>query len=160
MTEIVQGTLRMLGDRILLKPLDWDASRTIIAIRHGRPVRGEVIAVGPGCYPNRYRTGKKDGKDYRKSYATKGFRPTEVKPGDIIELGGLNIFDGQGYIYQEVVIGTETHLIVSEKDVAGVRDDVTPQKRSQSRYIAPSAWETNVDWAYERHMAEALDGRS
>lgn len=124
MTEIVHGTLRMMGDRILLRPLDWDASKTIIAIRHGRPVRGEVVAVGPGCYPNRYKTGQKDGKDYRKSYATKGFRPTEVKPGDIVELGGLNVFDGKGYMYQEVVVGTELHLIVSEKDVACVRDDV------------------------------------
>lgn len=125
MTEIVNGSLRMLGDRILLKPLDWDASKTIIAIRHGRPVRGEVKAVGPGCYPNRYRTGSKDGKDWRKSYATKHFRPTDVKVGDIVELGGLNVFDGKGYIpLLEVMIGTEPHIICSEKDVAIVRDDL------------------------------------
>ncbi len=131
MTEIVQGSLRMLGDRILLKPLEWDASKTVVAIRHGRPVRGEVIAVGPGCYPNRYQSGKRDGKDFRKSYATKAFRPTEVKPGDIVELGGLNIFDGQGYIYQEVVISNELHLICSEKDVAVVRDDLVSPTRLQ-----------------------------
>lgn len=124
MTEIVTGSLRMMGDRILLKPLEWDASKTIIAIRHGRPVRGEVIAVGPGAYPKRYRSGKRDGKDFRKSYETKTFRPTEVKPGDIVELGGLSTFDGAGYIFQEVLIGNEVHLICQEADVAVVRDDL------------------------------------
>lgn len=124
MTEIITGSLRMMGDRILLKPLEWDASKTIIAIRHGRAVRGEVIAVGPGTYPKRYRSGKRDGKDFRKSYETKAFRPTEVKPGDIVELGGLNIFDGKGYIYQEVTIANELYLICQEADVAVVRDDL------------------------------------
>lgn len=131
MTEIVNGSLRMLGDRILLKPLDWNGesvhgSGSMIHVeRHGRPLRGEVKAVGPGCYPNRYRTGTQDGKDWRKSYATKHFRPTEVKIGDIVELGGLNVFDGKGYIpLLEVMIGTELHIICSEKDVAIVRDDM------------------------------------
>lgn len=141
MTDIVNGSLRMLGDRILLKPLDWNGESVhgegsmIHVERRGRPVRGEVMAVGPGCYPNRYKSGTKDGKDFRKSYATKAFRPTEVKIGDIVELGGLNVFDGKGYIYQEVMIGTELHLICSEKDVACVRDDEMPVHFSHSHSI-------------------------
>jgi len=128
MTEIVKGSLRMLGDRILVKPMEWDASRVIHAIRYGRPVRGRVVAVGPGCYPNRYRTGKRDGKPWRKSYATKIFIPTEVKPGDIVEVGGLNVFDGKGYFpLWEGLIDNELHLIYSEKDVAIVRDDLSDQ---------------------------------
>lgn len=141
MTEIVTGSLRMLGDRILLKPLDWDASKTIIAIRHGRPVRGEVKAIGPGCYPNRYQSGKRDGKDFRKSYATKAFRPTEVKVGDIVELGGLNVFDGKGYIpLLEVMVGTELHIICSEKDVACVRDDLRIRTPMPDASWRPSAY--------------------
>jgi co-chaperonin GroES (HSP10) len=121
MTEIVNGTLRMTGDRILLKPLDWDASKTVIAIRHGRPVRGEVVAVGPGHNPLKYKAnamGRKGLIDY-----SKHFRPTEVKPGDIVELGGLNQFDGQGYQFPEVVLNGVTHIICSERDVCIVRDD-------------------------------------
>lgn len=122
MTDIVNGSLRMLGDRILLKQLEWDASKIIIAIRKGRAVRGEVVSVGPGCYPKKYKSGPKGPRslmDY-----SKRFQRTELKPGDIVELGGLNIFDGQGYSFPEVLIGTERHIIVQEADVAIVRDDL------------------------------------
>jgi co-chaperonin GroES (HSP10) len=121
-TPLVTGSLRMMGDRILLKPLEWDASKIIIAVRHGRAVRGEVIAVGPGCYPKKYKAGPKGPRslmDY-----SKRFQRTELKPGDIVELGGLNVFDGQGYMFPEVLIGTERHIIVQEADVAVVRDDL------------------------------------
>lgn len=120
MTEIVNGSLRMMGDRILLKPLDWKGSDVIVAIRHGRPVRGEVVAIGPGKWVKRYVSGKRDGKDFRKSYETKVFLKTELKPGDIVNLGGLATFDGAGYIFQEVVVGTETMLMCQEADVAVV----------------------------------------
>ena len=121
MTEVVNGTLRMTSDRILLKPLDWDASKTIIAIRHGRPVRGEVIAVGPGHNPIKYKPnalGKKAKMDY-----SRHFRPTEVRPGDIVELGGLNQYDGKGYQFTEVIYNGTPHLICAERDVCIVRDD-------------------------------------
>jgi len=122
MTEIVNGQLRMMGDRILLKPLEWDASKIIIAIRHGRAVRGEVVAVGPGCHPKKYKPGPKGPRSLM-DYA-KRFQPTELKPGDIVELGGLNVFDGKGYMFPEVMVGTERHIIVQEADVAIVRDDL------------------------------------
>lgn len=110
--------LRMLGDRVLLRPLDWDASKTIIAIRHGRPVRGEVVAVGPGSNPKKYKAGPRGPRslmDY-----SRHFRPTEVKVGDIVELGGLNVFDGQGYEFPEVWVGNVKHIVVQEADIAGV----------------------------------------
>jgi co-chaperonin GroES (HSP10) len=121
MTEVINGTPRMLGDRILLKPLDWDASKTIIAIRHGRPVRGEVVAVGPGIHPVSKRTNLPNGQ--KRVDFSKRFRPTEVKVGDIVELGGLNQFDGQGYQFPEVVVNGHTHIVVTERDVCGVRTD-------------------------------------
>jgi co-chaperonin GroES (HSP10) len=121
-TEIVNGTMRLLSDRILLKPLDWDASKTIIAIRHGRPVRGEVVAVGPGHNQIKYRPnalGKKAKMDY-----SRHFRPTEVKPGDIVELGGLNAYDGKGFAFTEVIYNGVLHLLCQERDVCIVRDDL------------------------------------
>lgn len=106
--------LRLTGDRILLRPLEWDASKIIVAIRRGRAVRGEVIAVGPGRYPKKY------AKDRSKYTLSRHFLPTEVKPGDVVELGGLNVFDGNGYMFPEVVIGTERLLLCQEQDVAVV----------------------------------------
>jgi hypothetical protein len=52
------------------------------------------------------------------------FQPTEVKPGDIVELGGLNQFDGQGYQFTEVFLNGVRHLVCSERDVVIVRDDL------------------------------------
>lgn len=129
MAEVVNGTLRLLGDRIVVKPMEWDASKIVIAIRHGRPVRGRIMAVGPGCNPKKYR---KDVQGNRKSFEySRHFRPTEVKVGDVVELGGLNIFDGKGYQFDEIILNGEHCLICSEKDVAVVRDDQHSETESQ-----------------------------
>lgn len=120
MAEVITGNLRMRGDRILLKPLQWDTATTVVAIRHGRPVRGEVIAVGPGIHPVSKRTNTNDGR--RRVDFSKRFQPTEVQPGDVVELGGLNIFDGHGYDFPEVIVNGEKHIIVTERDVCGIRD--------------------------------------
>jgi co-chaperonin GroES (HSP10) len=106
--------LRLLRDRILLKPLDWKPSEIVEVIRHGRPVRGEVIAIGAGTHKRTY---AKDRKSFKEG---KHFIPTELKPGDVVELGGLNVFDGRGYAFPEVIIGTERHIICQEQDVAMV----------------------------------------
>jgi co-chaperonin GroES (HSP10) len=121
LAEVIIGQLRMLGDRILLKPLEWDTNTTIHAIRHGRPVRGEVIAIGPGLHPVSKRTKLADGRQ-RIDFA-KRFQATEAKPGDVVELGGLNIFDGKGYEFPEVIVNGVKHLIVTERDVCGIRSD-------------------------------------
>jgi hypothetical protein len=109
--------VRMMGDRILLRPLPWKPSEVIDVVRHGRALRGEVMAVGKGHNPLKYRTrgDKTKTMDY-----SKHFRPVDVKVGDIVEVGGLNVFDGEGYQFPEVLVGTETMLVCSERDVAGV----------------------------------------
>ncbi len=112
--------LRMLGDRILLRPLPWEPSKVIEVVRHGRALRGEVVRVGPGIHPICKRVAQADGRK-RVEYS-RHFRPTEVKVGDVVELGGLNIFDGQGYQFTEVLVGNETMLVCSERDVAMVID--------------------------------------
>jgi co-chaperonin GroES (HSP10) len=127
MTEIINGTLRMTGDRILVKPLDWNGASVhgegsrIQVVRKGNAVRGVVVSVGPGHNPIKYKPnamGKKAKMDY-----SRHFRPTEVKPGDVVELGGLNQFDGNGYQFTEVLYNGERHLICTERDVAMVRED-------------------------------------
>lgn len=112
------GQVRMLGDRILLRPLAWKPSEILEVVRRGRTLRGEVMAIGPGMHPIKYRPhpdGKRKIADYRKR-----FRPTEVKVGDVVELGGLNVFDGQGYAFPEVIVGIETMIVCTERDVAVV----------------------------------------
>jgi hypothetical protein len=111
--------VRMIGDRILLRPLAWKPSDVLDVVRHGRTLRGEVMAIGPGHNPLKYKTrgDKTKTMDY-----SKHFRPVDVKVGDIVELGGLNVFDGQGYQFPEVIVGTETMIVCTERDVAGVVD--------------------------------------
>ena len=127
--EIINGTIRLLGDRILLRPLEWDASKIIIAIRHGRPVRGEILAVGPGHNPIKYRDGRSK-MDY-----SKRFRPTQVRVGEIVELGWLNAFDGQGFQFQDVLYNGVKCIICTERDVAIVRDDEAAPAMIPTRYM-------------------------
>lgn len=115
--DVVTGTLRMTEDRILLRPLEWDhGCEHILVVRHGRAVRGEVLAVGPG----RWQTFRRNNKLYQ----SKLFRPTVVKIGEVVELGGLNIFDGKGYQFPAVIVNGEKCIVVTERDVALVRDDM------------------------------------
>jgi hypothetical protein len=123
--EIINGTIRLLEDRMLLRPLEWDASKIVIAIRHGRPVRGEVKAIGRGHYPIQYREGHDSQGNWSrraKMVRSKHFRPTEVKVGDVVELGGLGAFDGQGYKFDEILYNGEKCLLCTERDVALVRE--------------------------------------
>ncbi|MDE2104108.1 MAG: hypothetical protein KGL39_43120 [Patescibacteria group bacterium] len=107
--------LRPLRDQIIVRPLQWEPSRTIqIAGDTRGTLRGEVVAVGPGTYPWCY------SKDRSKRWESKQFRPTQVKVGDIVELGGLEI---DGYLFQKIVIGNELHVICREEDICGIRDN-------------------------------------
>jgi len=92
MSVVVNGTLRLIGDRILVRPLKWEPSKILEVVRYGRPLRGEVVAVGPGAHPKKYKDGPK-GKRSLMDYS-RHFRPNDVKVGEIVEFGGLNIFDG------------------------------------------------------------------
>ena len=109
--------LRMTRDHILVRPTEAIESQHIIAQWDGAPTRGVVVSVGPGCYPNIHKRGKTDGKDYHTIRQSKHFRPTEVKPGDTVELGGREI---GGYLFQQVMIGAVPHIVCREQDVAFV----------------------------------------
>lgn len=104
--------LRPLRDQIVVKPLAWEPSKTIqIAGDTRKPLRGIVVAAGPGCFPKRYN------RDRSKTWDSKAFRPTQVKVGDVVELGGLEI---GGYRFQQVVMDNEMHVICREEDVTGI----------------------------------------
>ena len=111
--------IRPLRDQIILEPLEWSPSNVIRVAYTGRPVRGVVKAIGPGRYPLKYndRKGKRT-----KSWLGKHFIPTEVKVGDIVELGGIELGTGalRGYAFQSFLWGTKEHLICSERDVTGI----------------------------------------
>lgn len=105
-------TLRPLRDQLVVKPLNWEPSKIIqIAGDTRKPLRGTVVAAGPGVYPKRYN------QDRSKSWDSKAFRPTEVKVGDTVELGGLEI---NGYSFPQVIIDNELHIMCREEDVCGV----------------------------------------
>jgi co-chaperonin GroES (HSP10) len=106
--------LKPLRDQMIVKPLDWNPSSILTVIREGRPVRGIVAAIGPGKYPKIY---NKDRSSFRYS---KVFRPTQVKVGEVVELGGLGAFDGRGYAFPEIMIGNEAHIVCMEEDVCFV----------------------------------------
>lgn len=111
--------IRPLRDQIIVEPLDWQPSKIIlVAGTHTKPLRGIVRAVGPGRYPIRY-NGRKGQRT--KSWDAKCFRPTDVKVGDTVELGGLEI---GGYLHQTIIWGTTEMVVCREEDVAIVCEQV------------------------------------
>lgn len=118
--SVIFGTLRPLRDGLLVEPLDWEPSKVLDIVRYGRPLRGIVRATGPGAFQKRY---LKNDQGQRCGYKdTSIFVPVEVKPGQLVELGGLDAFDGKGYDFQEVIVGGKRHLLCTEKDVCAVHD--------------------------------------
>jgi co-chaperonin GroES (HSP10) len=109
--DVVTGTMRPMGDRIVVRPLPLLLSKVIEAAWSGKTVRGEVLAVGPGEYPNVYN------RDRSKVHRSMTFRPTEVKVGQVVHLGGM---ENGGYSFPEVMLNGETVIIASEKDICGI----------------------------------------
>lgn len=112
--EVIAPTerIRPLRDHIVVRPMEWEPSRTIqIAGNTRRTLRGTVTAVGPGVYPWVYN------RDRSKRWLSKAFRGTVVKVGDVVELGGL---ENDGYSFPQVIIGTEMHVLCREEDVCGI----------------------------------------
>jgi co-chaperonin GroES (HSP10) len=111
-----EAHIRPLRDNIVIEPLDWRPSSTIQVVYNGKPLRGKVRAVGPGRYPKKY-DGPKGKRS--KTWDSTHFRATEVKVGDVVELGGLEI---RGYLFQTVRWGSKEVIVCSEQDIAIVYD--------------------------------------
>lgn len=126
-----EETVRPLRDQIILEPLEWTPSTLIRVAYSGKPVRGRVVAVGPGRYPIKY-NGRKGVRT--KSWLGKRFIATQVKVGDIVELGGLELGIGPlaGYGFQTFIWGTQEYVICREGDVCGIVEDESMQKLSHA----------------------------
>lgn len=109
--------IRPLRDQIIVEPLNWEPSKIIEVAYSGKPLRGKVLAVGPGHYEKKY-DGPKGNR--KKTWDAKHFTPCDVKKGDIVELGGLEI---GGYLFATVRWGAKEVVIAREADVAIVRED-------------------------------------
>lgn len=117
--NFVTGQIRPLREKLIVKPLPPALSQTLATNWNGEAVRGQVIATGPGTHPNIYEKGTQDGKPYRRVRQLKAFRPCDVKVGDIVQLGGMEI---GGYLWPHVLINGEDHILCSEQDVCGVEE--------------------------------------
>ncbi len=74
-------------------------------------------SCGPGCYPKKY--DHRDKHKRTKTWDSTRLRPTEVKVGDTVELGGLNI---GGYAFDSFYHGDKLMLIAREEDVCGIHE--------------------------------------
>ena len=112
--------LRLLRDRILVKPLDFQPSKILQTIHHTKPLRGMVVAMGPGYRQKKWQYNS-SGERTRMG-ETGRVIPMEVNLGDIVELG-------TGYDFPQILIGIEPHILCQEQDVCGV---VLPQDQADA----------------------------
>jgi hypothetical protein len=113
--------IRPLRDQIFVEPLPLDLNTSLAVVYRGKPCRGIVRAVGPGLYPYQYldslgRPTQKRG-DRKTRILSKHFRPTDVKVGDVVDLGGLEI---GGFLFPVIRWGRIDVVICREEDVTGV----------------------------------------
>jgi hypothetical protein len=102
-----------------VKPLPPHLSQTIHADWNGEAVRGEVIAAGPGTHPLIHERGTRDGKPYHHTRESSAFRPCDVKVGDLVHLGGMEL---GGYLWPHLHVNGIDCILVSEQDVCGIED--------------------------------------
>lgn len=123
------STLRPLRDVMIIEPLEATLSAILIIINECKPVKGIVRAIGPGVWLKQYASGSpplwaptyspppKNSRTMMRD--SKIFRPTVVKVGDEIELGGK---ERGGYAFDTFYHGDTLMLMCREEDVCGVRD--------------------------------------
>lgn len=111
--------LRPLRDQIILLPLEWRPSSVIqIAGNKRSPLRGKVVAIGPGRRVLKYWRNSRG--ERTKVGETGQVIPTEVKVGDIVEIGGLEL---DGYKFPTTDIDGVRHVICQEADVCFVHHE-------------------------------------
>jgi chaperonin GroES len=117
-------TIRCLRDHIVVEPLDIDHGTMLELVYRGEPVRGKVLAVGPGHFQKRY-DGPKGKRT--KSWDSKHFTPCDIKVGDVVDLGGLEL---NGYLFTRVLWGSKDVVVSTrEADVAIAIDGKTDESR-------------------------------
>jgi hypothetical protein len=115
--------LRPLRDQLIIEPLPVVLSKIIVTHEDTKPLRGIVKAAGPGIYPKCYDHPDKNKRT--KMWDSPIFRPTQVKVGDVVELGGYGL---GGYSFQTLWWGDVKHIICREEDISGVLQGVTAEQ--------------------------------
>jgi len=117
LTTVAAGeTLRPLRDRIVVKPVEWKPSAILEVVHDVRPVRGQVLAVGPGRFQKRYRKNEQGQINWVGD--TDRWEAMEVKVGDIVELGGLEL---KGYMFPTLLSAEHGEvMIIQQADVCGI----------------------------------------
>ncbi len=115
-----EAKLRPLRDQIIVEPLNRVHSHIVVTHEDTKPLRGIVKAVGPGCYPKVY--DHQDKHRRTKMWDSPVFQPTNVKVGEVVELGGADL---GGYSFQTFDWGGVKHLICREMDISGIVDGMT-----------------------------------
>lgn len=137
--------IRCLRDYMVVEPLDWTPSKLIIVAGYqGEALRGIVRTVGPGRYLIEYQDAL-DGhwgisvpKGRRiKSRDSKIFRLCEVKVGDIVEFGGLEL---KGFLHPTILLGTKEMVLCREEDVAGIAEDENPRCECGCQEFTTGQW--------------------
>lgn len=115
--------IRPLRDQMIVEPIDIEFSKILDVVHSLKPVRGKVLAVGPGHYPTVYLDANRDRlPDHartRRKYSAAGtvFRPTSVKVGQVVQLGAI---ERGGGAFERIRWGGKDCVICREEDVAGV----------------------------------------
>ncbi len=115
-------TLRPIGDKVIIQ-VDPDQYDTALAIVSAdRPLRGTVVAIGPGELVKKYRhrwvySQGRETQERTESYWSTTFRATQTQVGDRVELGGRDI---GGYLFDKLRIGGKDHVICTERDIAAI----------------------------------------
>jgi co-chaperonin GroES (HSP10) len=107
--------IRPLRDQMIVEPLDVVYSKYIFLEPKTKPLRGIVKAIGPGVYPKQYDYPDKHKRT--KMWEGTVFRPCDVKVGDIVQLGGMQL---GGYAFEQFWWGDRIHLHCREADVCGI----------------------------------------
>lgn len=108
--------IRPLRDVIIVEPLPMDHGTSLEVVYLGKPLRGTVLACGPGHYPKKY-NGPKGRRS--KSWDSKSFQPCDVKVGDLVDLGGL---ERGGDLHTTIRWGSKEVVVCREADVCVVRE--------------------------------------
>ena len=121
-SAVLDSIPRMTLDHILIDPLPSIVS-PLAFIEKIKPIRGTIVAVGPGTHPKVYfdADGRRtQDKRLRRSFKySRHFLRTQVKPGDVVEIGGREY---GGYAFPTVMIAGKKHVICRELDVSGILD--------------------------------------
>lgn len=111
--------IRPLRDQIVIEPLPLDLNTSLSVVYRGKPVRGIIRAAGPGRYPVKYLDSQGNPTQRRGDRKTrilsKHFRPIDVKVGDVVDIGGLDI---GGYLFPLIRWGEMDVVICREEDIA------------------------------------------